>query len=429
MQPSLSFEQAPPISVPFRFFLAAPWFGVLAGVLLTWSGADALQSRWMPQVLALTHLIALGFLLQAMCGAVFQFIPVAVGANVWRPALMAGLVQPLLLLGTLLLAAGLLRGDPDLMAAGTPFLLAGVGIFAIALTLALWRTPASSMTLWALRMAIAGLVVATLLGAVLVEAIAHGLAVPVMDLTDVHLAWGLGGWALMLLAGVSYHVVPMFQLTRPYPSWFTRWFGPALLLLLLAWSSQLFFDDARWTLTPGLAVLMLISAYAAITLRLQQTRQRLVHDATSRSFQFAMACLLAFTASAAACLVFPQLGADPRVAIWLGALALPGVLVSVVTGMLYKIVPFLNWLHLQRLGAPLTAVPNMKQMIPAGYVNGQVRAHMLAVLLLLAAVWLPDMTRPAGVALTASFAWLGWNLLNAVRRYEHLRKKLTVAGR
>ena len=30
MHPSLSFDQAPPISVPYRFFLAAPWFGVMA---------------------------------------------------------------------------------------------------------------------------------------------------------------------------------------------------------------------------------------------------------------------------------------------------------------------------------------------------------------------------------------------------------------
>ena len=33
-------------------------------------------------------------------------------------------------------------------------------------------------------------------------------------------AWG--GWALMLLIGVSYLALPMFQLTPPYPGWLTR---------------------------------------------------------------------------------------------------------------------------------------------------------------------------------------------------------------
>jgi hypothetical protein len=228
----------------------------------------------------------------------------------------------------------------------------------------------------------------------------------------------------MLLAGVSYHVVPMFQLTRPYPPWFTRGFGIALMLLLLAWSARLFVEHDTLKLASGSTLLMLFSAYAGMTLWLQQTRLRQVHDATSRSFQFAMACLLVFSASAAALLWLPQLEAEPRIAISLGVLALVGVLVSVVTGMLYKIVPFLNWLHLQRTGAPITAVPNMKQMIPGRHVNGQVRTHMLAVVLLLAAVWLPALTHPAGIVLTVSFAWLGWNLLQAVRRYESLRKKL-----
>jgi hypothetical protein len=39
----------------------------------------------------------------------------------------------------------------------------------------------------------------------------------------------------------------------------------------------------------------------------------------------------------------------------------PGVFVSTISGMMYKIAPFLNWLHLQRLGAPISAVPNMKK--------------------------------------------------------------------
>ena len=86
--------------------------------------------------------------------------------------------------------------------------------------------------------------------------------------------------------------------------------------------------------------------------------------------------------------------------------------------MMYKIVPFLNWLHLQRLGAPLSAVPNMRKMIPANAMTGQLRLHMFAVVLLLTAVWQPELARPAGLAVAASFVWLGWNLVGAVRRYQ-----------
>ena len=428
MQPNLSFDQAPAISVPYRFFLVAPWFGMMAGILLAWSGGDALASRWTPEALALTHLIALGFMLQAMCGALLQFIPVAVGCNVWRPQLVANIVQPLLLIGTLLLVAGLLFSRPSLLSATVPLFLLATGGFVVVVALALWRTPATSMTLWALRMAIGGLAITVLLGSLLAEALARSLPLPILDLTDVHLAWGLGGWALMMLAGVSYYVVPMFQLTRPYPPWFTRWFGPLLFLLLLAWSSRLYFDDQRWSTVIALPLLLILSAYAGITLWLQYTRRRKIHDATSLFFRVAMVSILAFAISSAAFFLLPEISADPRSAVWLGVLVFAGVFVSAISGMIYKIVPFLNWLHLQRLGAPLSAMPNMNKMIPAEAMTGQLRLHVLAVVLLLAAIWQPGLARLAGVALAASFAWMGWNLAGAVNRYQKFRDQIREAA-
>lgn len=428
MHPNLSFDQAPPISVPYRFFLAAPGFGVLAGLLLAWSGSDALVSRWTPDALALTHLIALGFMLQAMSGSLFQFIPVAVGGNVWRPRLVANIVQPLLVVGTLLLAAGLLFSHAVLLSAAVPLLLLAVGCFAVVATLALWRTPGIGMTLWSLRLAVGGLVITVLLGSLLAEGLARGSSLPIIELADIHMAWGLAGWALMLLAGVSYYVVPMFQLTRPYPPWFTRWFGPLLLLLLLAWSSRLILKEAWWATAIALCLMVVVFTYAGITLWLQYTRRRKINDTTSLYFRVAMFSIATFAISAAASIAIPQIGDDRRTAIWLGVLAFAGVFVSAISGMMYKIVPFLNWLHLQRLGAPLSAMPNMNKMIPADVMTGQLRLHILALVLLLAAIWEPTLARPAGVAFAASFAWLGWNLAAAMRRYQTFRDQILEAA-
>ena len=78
----LSLEQAPPIGVPFRFFLTAPLFTLAAGLLLAWQGEDLMASRWTPGALTGAHLIALGFLSQVMCGALFQMLPVLAGSRV-----------------------------------------------------------------------------------------------------------------------------------------------------------------------------------------------------------------------------------------------------------------------------------------------------------------------------------------------------------
>ena len=99
MQALLSFENAPPFAAPLRFFLTAPAFGVLGGLLLAWVGADIMASRWMPATLALTHLITVGFMLQIMLGALIQILPVVAGANLPRPLLLARVVNIGLSLG------------------------------------------------------------------------------------------------------------------------------------------------------------------------------------------------------------------------------------------------------------------------------------------------------------------------------------------
>ena len=90
MDPSLSYDQAPPIDVPLRFFLTAPALGVLAGVGLAWVGPAGIYGRWAREVLALPHLLGLGCATMVMCGALFQTLPVPGGAPVTRARVVAG---------------------------------------------------------------------------------------------------------------------------------------------------------------------------------------------------------------------------------------------------------------------------------------------------------------------------------------------------
>jgi len=84
-QDGLSLEQAPPLSIPTFFFLLAPLFLGLAGVLLALQGSEILTSGWNLQTLGLTHLLTLGFLGMIMMGALFQMTPVVAGAPVpWK---------------------------------------------------------------------------------------------------------------------------------------------------------------------------------------------------------------------------------------------------------------------------------------------------------------------------------------------------------
>ena len=49
----LSTDQAPPISAPLRFFLTAPLFAILAGLLIFGTETDALISRFSYETIAI----------------------------------------------------------------------------------------------------------------------------------------------------------------------------------------------------------------------------------------------------------------------------------------------------------------------------------------------------------------------------------------
>lgn len=428
MHPNLSFEQAPPISVPYRFFLTAPWFGVAAGLLLAWAGEGAMASRWTSTSLALTHLLVAGFMLQAMAGALLQFVPVAAGGNVWRPRMLATVVHPLLIVAVALLVGAFLGGAALLFRlAGSLFLLV-MSFYVAVVGIALLKTPARGNTILTLRMALAALAITVVLGASLADAVSRDSGWPLVQWANVHAAWGLGGWALLLLAGVSYYVVPMFQLTPAYPDRPARLLPLAMFLVLAIWSLQLGGGSSDWQQWTWLCGLSLAAAFAVITLRLQQRRRRKVSDATFWFFRGAMLSLLGLAASAALIAAVPDIGNDPRAAVWLGVLALPGVFVSAINGMLYKIVPFMNWLHLQRLGGYAVMPPNMRDMLPEAAMGGQLRLHFVALgLLLLAVIW-PAAARIAGGAFAASCAWLGWNLIGALRAYEDFKDRIPSGG-
>jgi hypothetical protein len=376
-------------------------------------------------------------MLQAMCGALLQFVAVVAGANIWRPRLVAAIVHPLITAGAVFLATAFLLEQQLLFLLAALVFATALGLFLTVMARALLRTPARGMSIYVLRLAVLGLLVTVVLGVTLASTLGLQQSLQsvwsLLTLINVHVAWGLGGWALMLVIGVSYLVVPMFQLTPAYPVWLTRLVPAGLFLVLCLWSLQLLPDTGKaqaWQSAVALAGMLLAGLFAVATLWLQSRRKRRQADVTFVFWRGAMLALLGLAASWLLFEALPQLGSHPRAPLWLGVLVLPGVFLSVIMGMLYKIMPFLNWLHLQRQGGIAMPPPNVKQMIPERAMRGQMRLHFAALGLLLAAVVWPALALPAGLAFAASCLWLEWNLVGAARLYARFRDRIrATAGR
>ena len=378
MQALLSYDQSPPFSAPLRFFLTAPLFGLLAGALVLWQGPGLFASRWTPAALALTHLITVGFMLHIMLGALLQLLPVVAGAHLARPGAVATGVHAGLTLGALALVAAFLSGHPVLYGSATLLLGSSVGVFVAAAAWALRGVGPGQATVVGMKLALFGLGVTVSLGAVLALSLGQWIAWPALAATSLHVGWGLLGWT----------VSDVFQ-----------W--PTLAALLQALSV--------------VAGAVLAGATLATTLRSKRARR----DPTQATWQLAMVCLLL-----AAGLWLAAVN-TPVGALWVGwpllwgVLVLWGGLVSVMVGMLYKIVPFLVWLHLRRLGQGKVHAPHMKLILPERAQWLQVALHGLTLLLLMAAtVWPTGFTYAAGTALLASNAALLRNVLLALKAYR-----------
>jgi hypothetical protein len=413
MRRLLVLERSPPAALSLRFFATAPLFAMLAAALLWWQGAAAFASRWSGAALAITHLLALGVLTMVISGALMQLLPVAAGVEPpWRRR-GASVLHALLCGGTLLLAAAFWWSQPVLFALALAALAPALLWMLACCALGLWRGRRQTTGAMAhgVRLALAALLPTVVLGASMAAAFARPLALPLplSTLTDLHVLWGLAGWIGLLVIAIAYQVIPMFQVTAMYPAPLARVLGRALFALLLAASAaQLaglpaLVAPLRTALAGGFAL------FAGTTLVLLARRKRAAPDPTSWFWRLAMASLLAIAALWWAPL---EARAQPLL---LGIVFLFGFALSAVTGMLYKIVPFLLWLDWQKqdLARPVASI---RLVIPEPRALIQFWSHALALLMLVGAtLWPALLARPAAVAVFGSALLLELNLLRAMR--------------
>ncbi len=421
MQRALALDASPPLSYALRFFVTAPAYVLLTALVLIDAGPLALASRWQPAILAATHLLALGAIAQTMFGALLQIMPVATGIRVFQGPWRVSLIHLSLNLGTLCLAIGFLTYQPGFFLWASGLLAISFSVFLLSVIWALWRdrkrrTKGAPTILMAIRLAILSLITALLLGLFLSTHLGLGDFVE-RRWTNLHAAWALFGWIGLLVIGISFQVIPIFQVTERYPDLITRWLAPILFIILLVLSYALIQHQAwQWAVVPisGFAL------YAWVSLKLLHHRKRPKADTTTVFWRCAFSCLI-LALPMWLILVsgfLPSLHNQFKVI--LGALALFGFAWSAINGMLYTILPFLFWFNAQR-NAPIVirALPRVSRYLPDEKARPQFYAHCAALVFLLCAFFWPQVFfYPALLLLILSVLWLYKNIVLAIQTYR-----------
>lgn len=343
---------------------------LLMGLGFTYPAAPLMS----PQSLVGVHLLAIGWLMLLMMGALLQFVPVITGSTAIGER--AGLLSLVAIAGGL---AGMILGFlalagvlPATCISALPIggSLVAAGVLLVGATIGRALTAARPLALPGRFVAIGlGFLLLTIgLGLSFALALAWPETFPwggwLSRGLKLHVMSGLVGWFTLTAMGVSYRLVSMFMLAPEEDGgigpWVLRLATAGLILLWLG--DFLHVTPAAEIVGDGGVILLLAAAalYLADMVRLFRTRRRPVLELNSKAAAAALAglalCVLGFAAVQATSI-------SPELIGPLGYLLLFGWLSGLGLGQLYKIVPFLTWL--ERYGPRLgkEPVPRVQDLV------------------------------------------------------------------
>ena len=111
-----------------------------------------------------------------------------------------------------------------------------------------------------------------------------------------------------------------------------------------------------------------------------------------------------------------------------GSLFMIGFAMSLIFGMLYKIVPFLIWFHLFR-GGSIHTIPNMKEIIPEVWMWRHVWLHVITVAAVLMAPWRDIAAWLFVLCLLLQGLLLSYAMYTAIAIYQRTLKKLATTSK
>ena len=405
----LSLEQAPPISVVFRFFLVGAIFGVIEGLWILFQGEKAVDG-YSNIGLVTTHIFTLGVMLSFMLGALFQMLPVIAGVSFSEPIKRAIHTQYPTLFGTVILLFALYYDSP--LAYTIAGVLLVIGLFPIAFEMLnrLILLPHHSASSRGMGFALYGLIFTISLGLVLIAVRSGWSEDNYQAIRDSHIAFGTMAWIVLLIVSVSFQVVEMFYVTKPFPKQLAKYL-PATIVFI---ATVMFVITINSTIGSNIfyALLYISSAiYSLIAINRLRDRKRQVSDATVELWSIGLFGLIIFSALG---IIYSIDNHSPAVLMGLKIL-FPAFATSIIFAMSYKIVPFLTWFHLNAQG--YFKAPMMHEVISPKYAKIHLYIHLITIFLAVISVSIPILWHFTGLMIIVSFTLLAVAIYRAWHKY------------
>jgi len=412
----LSIDQAPPISGPLRFFITAPLFGVLAGIMLLFSDSASLMSRYSIDAIVIAHLITIGLFGFIMLGALTQMLPVLASANIPKVKLVSSTSHILMLVGLLLMAFGLTLSNSLALTLASILLGSGFLIIVISMLYAISGVEHFTASVKGMLVSLIFAFMIVLMGVYLL----YGYALN--DITEfhyivanIHSVWAVFGFAGILIIGVAFQVLPMFYVAPRFKQFCKKRVVLLISIGLLIWMILSLYAEG-YALYAKLWIATFFWAFATTVWLKFNKRKRPISDVTVWYWRAASI----FLTLGSFLWIFDEFFKHQYI-VMVGILIGGGFILSIMLGMLYKIVPFLVWFHLNAEG--YMTIPTMNEMINKNLARIQFVLFIIALIGFIFAFYMPMVLFPSAIAFIISMILLEYNILAPVWIYLQTKKK------
>ena len=353
---AVSKDYAPPFGMIAPFFIIGAVFFFLGSVALLF--LDPSLGHFDPGIAGWAHWYLLGFVMMIIFGAMAQLIPVVVEVGHHSVDLYY-VIWPLLLVGTLLMVMGFWMA-PAVLPYGGLLVLTAMLIYLYDTLMTLKKVENVTMTVKTAVAANLFLTTGIVVGFLMTLAIGAGVEIDVSWWLGTHAVLVLGGYVVLTIMGLSLILLPMFGLAhgfdeKPIERAFNLMVGGVLLHLF---STLIGFSFGRFAAI--FIMIVAIGLYFWQIYLIYKVRARKENDIWARSMFFGYGSLLL-----AVLLAIPAASFGWENFILASAwFLIMGFVTFLITGHLYKIIPFLVWFERYSPLVGKQKVPMLNEMYP-----------------------------------------------------------------
>ncbi|SFV69344.1 hypothetical protein MNB_SM-6-1357 [hydrothermal vent metagenome] len=354
---SISQDFAPPFKLIAPFFIIGGFFYVLATLaVFLFNAQDLLFTS--PAVISFTHLFLLGFVMMTIFGAMAQLVPVVLEVGHFGVELFYA-IWPLLLIGTLLMVGGFLY-SPALLPYGGMIVLISMMIFVGEIFLTIKKVEKLNLVMSSVLISNTFLFLGIIFGLLIALAYAGTISLDISQLLRAHVYSVIGGYISITIMGLSIVLVPMFTLSHSFSLMPLRISITLMSVGVVSVILSALFNIGFLEYLGYFLSFLAVPFYFYIIYIIYKTRPRKENDIYAISMMFAYIAMLV-----AAFLALLYFAFHKEVLLLASAWVMFfGFFGFLITGHIYKIIPFLVWFERFSPLVGKQKIPMLADMVP-----------------------------------------------------------------